>query len=106
MQYRDAYLCIDLERSGRRLESLMRQRGYSVRDIQDILQLSCPQPIYRWLRGQALPSVDHLFILARVFQVHMEDMLVAAYRPGGAGARARWKRMYEYRRRYLLWVAA
>jgi hypothetical protein len=97
------YLYIDLKKTGMRLEGLIRQKGYSVRDIQNILHLSCPQPIYRWMRGQILPSVDHLYVLSRVLQVHMEELLVAAHRmpETAAGAeRSRWRRMSEYQRRF------
>jgi len=48
-----------------------------VRELQALLKLSCPQPIYRWMKGRALPTVDHLYMMHRVFGVHMEDMLVA-----------------------------
>lgn len=97
------YLYIDLKKTGKRLENLMRKKGYSVKDIQNILHLSCPQPIYRWMRGQILPSVDHLYVLSRVLQVHMEELLVAAHRmPDTAvGAdRSRWRRMSEYQRKF------
>lgn len=38
--------------------------------------LLCPQPIYRWFKGIVLPSVDHLYALSRLLQVHMEELLV------------------------------
>ena len=38
--------------------------------------LSCPQPIYRWFKGQILPSVNHLFVLSKLLNVHMEELLV------------------------------
>ena len=46
------------------------------RIIQDYLHLSCVQPIYRWYKGLILPSVDHLFMLSELLNVHMEDFLV------------------------------
>lgn len=102
------YLKIDMKKTGMRLELLMQERGYTVKDIQSLLHLSCPQPVYRWLRGQILPSVDHLFVLARVLQVHMEELLAVAYAPEGIGREAcsRRRRMIEYGRRYLRWEAA
>lgn len=104
-----AYLHIDLERTGRHLEKLIRQRGYSVKDIQNILHLSCPQPIYRWMRGQILPSVEHLFMLAKLLQVHMEELLIASYEAPADMAeelRSRWRRMIAYGRGYLRTIAA
>lgn len=72
-------LSIDMERTGKQLEELMRERGYSIKCIQRTLHLSCPQPVYRWMRGQVLPSVDHLYVLAKILGVHMEELLVSRY---------------------------
>ena len=33
-------------------------------------------PIYRWYKGLILPSVDNLFMLSRLLNVHMEELLV------------------------------
>lgn len=87
----------------------MRKRGYSVKDIQNMLHLSCPQPVYRWMRGQVLPSVDHLYVLAKVLEVHMEELLIASYRlPEGIAEEARpmWRRISEYGWEYLRREAA
>jgi len=46
-----------------------------VKDIQEYLKLACPQSIYRWYKGQILPSVDNLLMLSRLLGVHMEDLL-------------------------------
>lgn len=72
----EIYGNIDMERSGERMKSLIIQAGYSVQSIQNYLHLSCPQPVYRWFRGQILPTVDHLFMLSKLLGVHMEDFLV------------------------------
>lgn len=72
----DTYLGIDLAGTGRYLEELIGKSGFSVKGIQNILHLSCPQPIYRWMRGQTLPTVEHLYVLAKLFSMHMEELLV------------------------------
>ena len=70
---------IDLKRTGLRLQMFARKNGYSVKDIQEYLCLSCPQPVYRWYKGTILPSVDNLLRLSELFHVHMEDLLVKNY---------------------------
>ena len=55
---------------------MIKSAGYTPRIIQDYLHLSCVQPIYRWYKGKILPSVDHLFMLSELLNVHMEDLLV------------------------------
>ncbi len=68
---------IDLEKTGELLERKIKEQGYVVKDIQEYLQLACPQSIYRWYKGQILPSVDNLLMLSRLLGVHMEDLLAA-----------------------------
>ena len=67
---------IDMIETGKRLKKLAQRKGYSVKDIQQYLGLSCPQPVYRWYKGVILPSVDNLLRLSELYQVHMEELLV------------------------------
>jgi len=67
---------IDIVETGKRLKDFAQKYGYTVKDVQQYLGLSCPQPIYRWHKGIILPSVDNLLRLSELFGVHMEDLLV------------------------------
>lgn len=71
------YTTLDTALTGRKIKGIITGNGYSVRELQAMLNLSCPQPIYRWMNGQTLPSIDNLYMLHRILGVHMEDMLVA-----------------------------
>lgn len=70
------YPNIDMVKTGLQLKQYINQAGMSVKDIQTYLHLSCPQPIYRWMNGKILPSVDHLLMLSELFGIHMEELLV------------------------------
>lgn len=70
------FTSLDITLSGEKLRSLVETSGYSVKEIQEMLCLSCPQPIYRWFHGTTFPSVDNLYLLSKILNVHMEDMLV------------------------------
>lgn len=78
MELRKSYPNLDLKQSGSLMRYQIRRSGYTVRDIQDYLVLSCPQPVYRWFQGKTLPSVDHLYALSRLLGVHMEELLAGA----------------------------
>ena len=67
---------IDMEKTGNNLRKYAYENGYSVRDIQQYLGLSCPQPIYRWFKGAILPSVDNLYALGKLFEVPMDQILI------------------------------
>ena len=55
---------------------LRQNKGMSVKDLQDIFGFATPQAIYKWQRGTVLPTVDNLLILAELFQVHIDDILI------------------------------
>lgn len=76
MNMRESYQNIDMKKTGILLKEKTEQAGYSVKEIQKILMLSCPQPIYRWFSGKILPSVDHLYVLGHLLHMHIEDLLV------------------------------
>ena len=76
MSHKPTYPNIDMQRTGRKLKHMIESAGYTPRNIQEYLHLSCVQPIYRWYKGLILPSVDHLLMLSELLDVHMEDFLV------------------------------
>jgi len=76
MKEKVTYPNIDMKMTGLRLKRLISNAGYTVKDIQNYLHLSCPQPVYRWYKGKILPSVDNLFMLSELLNVHMEELLV------------------------------
>lgn len=67
---------LDMIMAGQILKNKIRKCGYTVREIQKLLHLSCPQPIYRWMRGCTMPSLDNLYVLSSILGTHMEDLLL------------------------------
>ena len=54
----------------------MLKRKMTVRDLQDALELDSPQSIYKWLRGESLPSLPNMLVLGELFKVPLERLLV------------------------------
>jgi len=67
---------IDMTATGRNITRLRINAGITVKDLQDIFGFNTPQAIYKWQRGTALPTVDNLVVLAAVFGVRIDDILV------------------------------
>lgn len=66
---------IDKRKTGVRLRQLMDERGLSVKDVQQYLDLGSVQSVYHWLNGSSLPNVDNLYILSALFQMPVDDMI-------------------------------
>lgn len=69
---------IDMVRTGKNIRQLRMQSGLSVSSLQKMLGFSSPQAIFKWQRGDSLPSIDNLVILASIFHVRMDDIIILA----------------------------
>lgn len=67
---------IDMVKTGQNIMNLRVAAGLSVKDLQDIFGFATPQAIYKWQHGTTLPTIDNLVVLAAVFHVHMNEILV------------------------------
>ncbi len=67
---------IDMTATGINITRLRIRAGLTVRDVQDVFGFATPQAIYKWQRGAALPTVDNLVVLAAVFGVKVDDILI------------------------------
>ena len=67
---------IDMTATGTNITRLRINAGLTVRDLQNIFGFSTPQAIYKWQRGDAMPTLDNMLVLAAVFGVAIDDILV------------------------------
>ena len=67
---------IDTVKTGKNIERLMAERGLTARDIQQRLGFAERRPVYFWLAGKNLPSIDNLLMPAEMMHVSMDDILV------------------------------
>ena len=67
---------INMIKTGERITQLRKQSGLSVREVQDIFGFATPQAIYKWQQGVTLPAIDNLVVLATLFGVKVDDILV------------------------------
>ncbi|MDE6568132.1 MAG: helix-turn-helix domain-containing protein [Lachnospiraceae bacterium] len=67
---------INMLETGKRIMELRMDAGMSVKDLQDIFGFTTPNAIYKWQHGTALPTLDNLVILAAVFDVAIDDIVV------------------------------
>lgn len=67
---------IDMTATGINISHLRKSAGLSVRDLQNIFGFSTPQAIYKWQRGLSMPTLDNIVVLAAVFGVALDDIIV------------------------------
>lgn len=67
---------VDMIATGNQIKLLRKSAGVSVKQLQNIFGFGTPQAVYKWERGDALPTVDNLVVLAAVLGVKVDDILV------------------------------
>lgn len=67
---------IDVIETGININDLRMSAGLSVKDIQNVFGFSTPQAVYKWIRGDSIPSVDNLVALAKVLGVTINDIII------------------------------
>ena len=68
---------IDIKATGERINELKDVAGMTVKDIQTIMGFASPYPVYKWINGKNLPSIDNLMMLAKILGVKMDDIVVS-----------------------------
>jgi len=72
------YPVINLIKTGKNIKKLREVKNLSVKDLQEMFGFESPQAIYKWQWGDALPTLDNLVILAKIFECKIEDILVVS----------------------------
>ena len=70
-----AYI-VDIKKTGAHMKKLFKERNITVNDIRNELGLKSKQSVYRWYYGEAMPTIDHLYTIARMLKVPVDELLV------------------------------
>ena len=76
---------VNMTAIGKNIELLRKSAGISVRQLQEIFGFGTPQAVYKWQRGNILPTVDNLVVLAEVLDVRIDEIQVINKNEGGLG---------------------
>ncbi|WP_294489723.1 helix-turn-helix domain-containing protein [uncultured Ruminococcus sp.] len=67
---------INMTATGANIKALIRTRGLKVAEVQNILGFNTPQAIFKWMRGDAMPSIDNMVILAHLLDVTIDEIII------------------------------
>ena len=73
---------IDMNATGKNILRLRINAGLTVKQLVDIFGVITPQAVYKWQNGEALPTLDNLVVLSKVFGVPMDEILRAGREQG------------------------
>ena len=72
---RRRYPVIDAKVTGENILLRRLELGYTVLDVQQYLNLSCPQAVYHWQKGRALPNLDNFYALSVMLDTTINELV-------------------------------
>lgn len=67
---------INTTATGENINRMRIDAGMTVRDMQRVFGFTTPQAIYKWIHGTAMPTIDNMVILAAMFGVTVDEIIV------------------------------
>ena len=67
---------IDMVATGANIKKIMKDKRVKVVDMQNIMGFNTPQAIYKWFRGDAMPTIDNMVIMASVLGIRIDDIII------------------------------
>jgi transcriptional regulator with XRE-family HTH domain len=69
------YPVIDLRSTGARINELRRERGITVDELRIYLGMNNPNSIYKWFRGEVLPTLENMYALSVILEVPIDEII-------------------------------
>lgn len=66
---------LDAVATGERIKELRKQKKLTVEKVREFMELESTQAIYKWQRGESLPSIDNLYALSSLFETSVDNIL-------------------------------
>lgn len=67
---------LDIIATGGKIKQFMDDKGISIRELSKVMNVSF-QSVYKWQKGESLPTVSNFYILGQILGIDIDDMLVA-----------------------------
>ena len=62
--------------TGNNIARLRKEKGISVKQIQEVMGFNTPQAIFKWQRGETMPTLDNIVVLSELFNTTIEEIVV------------------------------
>lgn len=67
---------INMIEKGKNIKTIMKLNNIKIVQIQQILGFNTPQAIYKWFRGEAMPTLDNMVVLAATLNTTIDNLIV------------------------------
>ena len=67
---------LDTVATGHKIKDFMDEKKIAIKEVSKAMNVS-PQAVYRWQKGETLPTISNFYILGQILDTDVDDMLVA-----------------------------
>jgi transcriptional regulator with XRE-family HTH domain len=69
------YPVLDPIATGKRIKELRKQNNLKVREVSEYMGFESEQAVFKWQRGDSMPTLDNMLALSRLFNTPIDDIL-------------------------------
>ena len=70
------YPVLDLKATGEQINKLRKDNHLKVTEVAEYMGFESTQAVYKWQRGESLPTVDNLYALSKLLHTSVDDILI------------------------------
>jgi transcriptional regulator with XRE-family HTH domain len=67
---------IDMQKTGEKIRRIREASGYTVDEVSRYCGFETPRAVYKWQKGETMPSLDHMAMLAKLFNVPLGELVM------------------------------
>ena len=67
---------IDVKATGNNIKNIIKSKGFKISDVQARCGFNTPQAIFKWQRGDALPTIDNFVILSELLGITIDEIVI------------------------------
>jgi transcriptional regulator with XRE-family HTH domain len=69
------YPVLDPIATGERIRELRKQNNLKVREVSEYMGFESEQAVFKWQRGDSMPTLDNMLALSRLFKTSIDDIV-------------------------------
>lgn len=68
-------MMIDMEATGIAIKEKLKENGVPVKELAKKLGFASPNAVYKWIKGETLPTLDNLVLVALFLGTTMDELI-------------------------------
>ncbi len=69
------FAVLNAKKTGERIKELRKENHLTVEEVSSYMGFESVQAVYKWQRGDSLPTVDNLYALSQLFSTPVDEIL-------------------------------